>query len=345
MDVNKTQTPGVLASTDPRQLFLSIVIPIYNEEDNIIPLYQEITAAVQDRFREIEIIFVNDGSKDHSLEKLKELNQKDPRAKIISFRKNFGQSTAISAGFDYCQGDIVVTLDGDLQNDPADIPKIVGKLLEGYDIVNGWRKDRKDKFITRKIPSFLGNKLVSFITRVKLHDYGCTLRGFTREVVKSLTLYGEMHRYIPAIASKMGIKTTEIPVNHRPRKFGKSKYGLSRTFRVILDLISLKYLLSFSHRPLQIFGGIGILMMSAGFLSGAYLTYVKFIERQAIGGRPLLFFTVLSIFLGVQLITLGLIAEMLTRIYHEGLNKNVYVVRELIGFKNSHEDNRHLPSQ
>jgi len=313
-------------------IFLSMVIPIYNEEENIDPLYSEIISAVDGKYRDFEIIFINDGSRDGSFQKLKTLNEKDKRAKVIHFRKNFGQSNAISAGFDYCKGDIVVTLDGDLQNDPADVPTVVEKVLEGFDMVNGWRKYRKDKLFTKRIPSYFGNKLISFITRVKLHDYGCTLRGFKREVVKNLTLYGEMHRYIPAIASKMGIKSAEIPVNHRPRQSGKSKYGLTRTFRVVLDLISIKYLLTFSHRPLQIFGGLGLIMMLAGFISGLHLTYTKFFLKQAIWGRPLLFFTVLAIFLGFQLITLGLIAEMLSRIYHEGLNKHVYSIRELIGF-------------
>lgn len=321
-------------------VFLSVVIPIYNEEDNIDPLYTEIIAAVNGKYKDFEIIFINDGSPDRSLERLKALNEKDRRVKIINFRKNFGQSTAISAGFDYCKGDVVVTLDGDLQNDPADIPLIVSKILEGYDIVNGWRKDRKDKLFTKKIPSFFGNKLISFITRVKLHDYGCTIRGFTREVVKNLKLYGEMHRYIPAIASRMGIRSTELPVNHRERRFGKSQYGLGRTYRVVLDLISIKFLLSFSHRPLQIFGGLGILMMGSGFLTGLLLTYQKYVLGEAIAGRPLLFFTVLAIFLGFQLITLGLIAEMLTRIYHEGLNKNVYSVRDFIGFDDEDIDDR-----
>ena len=334
--MKKTKSTG-MPGTNPEptaggDTFLSIVIPVYNEEENIDLLYSEISAAVTGKYPNFEIIFINDGSTDGSFKKLKALNQQDQRAKVINFRKNFGQSTAISAGFEYCKGDIVVTLDGDLQNDPADIPQVVDKIKEGYDIVNGWRKHRQDKLFTKKIPSFFGNKLISFITKVKLHDYGCTLRGFKREVVKNLTLYGEMHRYIPAIASRMGIKSVEIPVNHRSRQFGKSKYGLSRTFRLILDLISLKYLLSFSHRPLQIFGGLGIVMMTAGFISGLYLTYVKFFLREAIGGRPLLFFTVLAIFLGFQLITLGLIAEMLTRIYHEGLKKNVYSIREFVGF-------------
>ncbi len=314
-------------------IFLSVVIPVYNEEQNLEILYNEITEAVK-RYKNYEIIFVNDGSTDNSLEVLKNLHNKDKNVKIVNFRKNFGQSAAISAGFDYCKGKYVITLDSDLQNDPADIPKIIEKLERNYDIVNGWRKDRKDKFITRKIPSYFGNKLISFITKVKLHDYGCTLRGFKMDVVKNLKLYGEMHRYIPAIASRMGIKSIEIPVNHRERRFGKSKYGLGRTFRVILDLISIKYLLSYSHRPLQIFGGTGFFMMFLGFISGLYLTYVKFFEKQAIQGRPLLFFTLLMIFLGFQLITLGLIAEMLTRVYHEGLNKNIYAVREAIGFDN-----------
>jgi glycosyltransferase involved in cell wall biosynthesis len=266
-----------------------------------------------------------------------ELHRKDKRVKILNFRKNFGQSAAMSAGFNFSKGEVIITLDADLQNDPADIPQIIDKLIEGYDIVNGWRKKRKDKLFTRKIPSFLGNKLISFITKVKLHDYGCTLRGFKREVVQNLKLYGELHRYIPAIASRIGIKSIEIPVNHRERKYGHSKYGLGRTMRVILDLISIKYLLSFSHRPLQIFGSLGLLMMMLGFVSGLYLSYVKYFLNQT-ANRPLLFFTVLAIFVGFQMITLGLLAEMLARIYHEGFNKDSYVLRDRIGFSNEDID-------
>ncbi|MCK4762606.1 MAG: glycosyltransferase family 2 protein [Candidatus Aminicenantes bacterium] len=318
-------------------MYLSVVIPVYNEEESVEILCREVVAAVEGKYKDFEIIFSNDGSSDNSLEKLRGLHEQDKRVKVINFRKNFGQSAAMSAGFEYCKGDVVVTLDGDLQNDPADIPTIVDNILAGYDIVNGWRKDRKDKFLTRKIPSFLGNKLISFITKVKLHDYGCTLRGFTKEVAKSLQLYGEMHRYIPALASRIGIKSIEIPVNHRERRFGKSQYGLGRTFRVILDLISIKYLLSFSHRPLQIFGGLGLFMMGSGFLSGLYITYTKyFLDHSA--NRPLLFLTVLLIFLGFQVITLGLVAEMLSRIYHEGLNKHVYSIRELIGIEDENID-------
>lgn len=321
-----------------KEIFVSIIVPVFNEEKNIIPLYNEIISSVNNKYKGFEIIFSNDGSTDNSFSKLLELNKKDNRVKIIDFRKNFGQTSAIAAGFDLCKGDVIVTLDADLQNDPADIPVIINKLLEGYDIVNGWRKNRKDKFLTRKIPSFFGNKLISFITKVKLHDYGCTLRGFRREVVKNLTLYGEMHRYIPAIASKFGIKSIEIPVNHRKRKFGKSKYGIGRTFRVILDLISIKYLLSFSHRPLQIFGSLGMLMIGSGFLIGVSLSYEKFILRHSIADRPLLFLTILLIFLGFQIITLGLIAEMLTKIYHEGHHQNIYSIRNKIGFGNENID-------
>ncbi|MEI6613358.1 MAG: glycosyltransferase [Chrysiogenales bacterium] len=323
-----------------KKTLVSIVIPVFNEAENVGPLHLEIDAAIKSRPEDYEIIFIDDGSSDCSLDALKSIRDRDPRVKIIHFRKNFGQSAAISAGFAFCRGDVVVAMDADLQNDPAHIPQLVDKVAEGYDIVNGWRKDRHDKWLTRKVPSFFGNKLISWITGTRLHDYGCTLRGFRSNVVKNLKLYGEMHRYIPAIASRMGIKSTEIPVNHRARKFGKSKYGLGRTFRVVIDLISLKFLLAYSHRPLQMFGGAGLLMILTGMGSGLYLTYTKFVLNQAIAGRPLLFFTLLMIFLGFQAISLGLLAEMLSRIYHEGFDKNEYAIREFIGFQDENIDDR-----
>jgi glycosyltransferase involved in cell wall biosynthesis len=323
-----------------KKMLVSIVIPVFDEAENVGILHQEIAAAVRDRAEDYEIIFVDDGSSDGSLDELKKIRAGDPRVKIIKFRKNFGQSAAISAGFERSHGDVVVAMDADLQNDPADIPLLVDKVSEGFDIVNGWRRNRHDKWLTRRVPSFFGNRLISWITGVKLHDYGCTLRGFRSDVVKNLKLYGEMHRYIPAIASRMGIKSTEIIVNHRQRKFGRSKYGLGRTFRVVLDLISIKFLLAYSHRPLQIFGGAGLLMILIGLVSGAYLTYTKFVLNQGIAGRPLLFFTLLMVFLGFQAISLGLLAEMLSRIYHEGLDKNEYSIRELIGFENENTDDR-----
>jgi glycosyltransferase involved in cell wall biosynthesis len=323
-----------------KKTLVSIVIPVFNEAENVGILHGEIVAAIKSRPEDYEIIFIDDGSDDGSLAALKSIRVLDPRVKIIQFRKNFGQSAAISAGFSLCRGDVVIAMDADLQNDPADIPLLVDKVGEGFDIVNGWRKDRHDKWLTRRVPSFFGNMLISWITGTKLHDYGCTLRGFKRDVVKNLKLYGEMHRYIPAIASRMGIRSTEVAVNHRSRKFGRSKYGLSRTFRVVLDLISIKFLLAYSHRPLQIFGGAGLLMILAGMFSGAYLTFTKFVQGQGIAGRPLLFFTLLMVFLGFQAISLGLLAEMLSRIYHEGLDKNEYAIREFIGFENENIDDR-----
>jgi len=315
-----------------KQMLVSIVIPVYNEAENVALLHGEIAAAVKNRPEDYEIIFVDDGSSDGSLAVLKELHDRDPRVKVVLFRKNFGQSAAISAGFERCRGEVVVAMDADLQNDPADIPLLVDRVAAGFDIVNGWRKNRHDKWLTRRVPSFFGNKLISWITGVKIHDYGCTLRGFRSDVVKNLRLYGEMHRYIPAIASRMGIRSAEVVVNHRERRFGRSKYGLGRTFRVILDLISLKFLLAYSHRPLQVFGGAGLLLFLAGLVSGSYLTYAKFVLNQPIAGRPLLFFTLLMFFLGFQAISLGLLAEMLSRIYHEGLDKNEYAIRQTIGF-------------
>ncbi|MBN2345132.1 MAG: glycosyltransferase family 2 protein [Candidatus Aminicenantes bacterium] len=319
---------------------VSIVIPVFNESENVGVLHGEIAASVRDRPEDFEIIFVDDGSSDSSLAEMKKLRPLDPRVKIVQLRKNFGQSAAISAGFACSRSDVVVAMDADLQNDPADIPLLLDKVAEGFDIVNGWRRRRRDKWLTRRLPSYFGNLLVSWITGVKLHDYGCTLRGFRSDVVRNLKLYGEMHRYIPAIASRMGIRSTEVVVNHRERRFGKSKYGLGRTFRVILDLISLKFLLAYSHRPLQVFGGAGLLMFLAGLVSGIYLTYTKFVLGQGIAGRPLLFFTLLMFFLGFQAISLGLLAEMLSRIYHEGLDKDEYSIRELIGFDHDHIDDR-----
>jgi glycosyltransferase involved in cell wall biosynthesis len=323
-----------------KKKLVSIVIPVFNEAENVGILHEEIAAAIQSRPEDYEIIFIDDGSSDGSLAELKKISSLDPRVKIIQFRKNFGQSAAISAGFAYCHGETVITMDADLQNDPAHIPQLVDKVAEGFDIVNGWRRDRHDKWLTRRVPSFFGNKLISWITGTRLHDYGCTLRGFRSDVIKNLKLYGEMHRYIPALASRMGIRSTEIEVNHRARKFGKSKYGLGRTFRVVIDLISLKFLLAYSHRPLQIFGGAGLLMIVTGLGCGSVLTYEKFVLSQAIAGRPLLFFTLLMIFLGFQSISLGLLAEMLSRIYHEGFDKNEYAIRELIGFDDENIDDR-----
>lgn len=305
---------------------LSIIVPIYNEEKNIRPLYWALKESLDPLNKSYEIILVDDGSTDSSAHTLNELREKDNKIVVISFRKNFGQTAAISAGFDHARGRAVVTMDSDLQNDPKDIPLLLEKLKD-YDLVCGWRKERKDPFLTRLLPSRLANSLISWVTGIKLHDYGCTLKAFRGEVVKNLRLYGEMHRFIPAVASWMGVSITEVAINHHPRKFGKSKYGLSRTIRVLLDLITVKFLLSFSTNPIQIFGLLGTILGGSGFLISLYLAFSKIFLGHPIGTRPLLLLGVLLIVVGVQLVILGLLAEMMVRIYHESQNKPTYVTK------------------
>ena len=309
---------------------ISVIVPLLNEEENIEVLYRELIDQLRELGQKFEVIFVDDGSTDRTFEILSKIQKDDSRVKVISFRKNFGQTAALSAGFDHAKGDIIVTLDADLQNDPQDIPKLLEKLNEGYDLVNGWRFDRKDPFLTRRLPSIIANKIISLITRVTLHDYGCTLKAFRKEVTKNIRLYGEMHRFIPAIASGMGISICEVKVNHRARKYGKSKYGISRTIRVILDLITVKFLLSYATRPIQVFGLLGFCSGIIGFAIAIYLT----IQRQFFGiplaNRPLLLLAILLIFIGLQFVTLGLIAELQARTYHEAQNKPIYVIREIL---------------
>jgi glycosyltransferase involved in cell wall biosynthesis len=308
---------------------LSVVIPIRNESPNIESLYREMTEALERWGRSYEVIVVDDGSTDDSFDQLCRHQQRDPRWRVIRFRRNFGQTAAFSAGFRYARGRLIATSDGDLQNDPRDLPDMIRKLDEGYDIVCGWRKDRKDPWLTRRLPSEMANKLISSSTGVHLHDYGCSLKVFRSEVVKPLKLYGEMHRFLPAIASEMGVNIAEVVVNHRARKHGTSKYGLSRTFRVILDLLTVKFLLSYSTRPLQMFGLIGVPMGLIGFLIAAYLSYQRLFGYESIANRPLLILAVLLIFTGVQLVTMGLLAEIMARTYHESQDKPIYVVKEI----------------
>jgi glycosyltransferase involved in cell wall biosynthesis len=309
---------------------VSVVIPIHNEEPNLEALYRELTEAFSGWGRSYEIIFVDDGSTDKSFAILERLQLADTRLRVIRFRRNFGQTAAFSAGFAHARGRLIVTSDGDLQNDPRDIPMLVKKLEEEQlDIVCGWRRDRKDAFVSRLVPSFLANGLISWATGVKLHDYGCSLKVFRAEVVKSIKLYGEMHRFIPAIASEQGVAIGEAVVNHRPRLHGRSKYGISRTIRVVLDLLTVKFLLSYSTRPLQIFGLVGLAMSIPGVLIMAYLTFIKFGMGESIANRPLLMFGILLVFTGVQLLTLGLMAELLVRTYHESQDKPTYVIREI----------------
>jgi len=308
---------------------VSVVIPAYNEEENIRFLYDELKSVLETMDCPYEMLFIDDGSSDSTLSVLRLIQQNDDSMVVVNFRRNFGQTAAMSAGFDYATGDVIVTMDADLQNDPHDIPRLISKIKEGFDVVTGWRHDRQDAFLNRRLPSIIANKIISWTTHVALHDYGCTLKAFRKEVIKNIRLYGEMHRFIPAIASGMGVSYTEIKVNHRARKYGRSKYGISRTIRVILDLITVKFLLSYATRPIQIFGLLGFVSGSIGFLMALVMT----IQRQFFGvplsDRPLLLLAVLLIFIGIQFVSIGLIAELQARTYHESQQKPVYYVRDV----------------
>ena len=309
---------------------LSVVIPVRNESESIDELYRELTRTLEAWGRSYEIILIDDGSTDDSFAKMARLQTMDSRLRVVRFRRNFGQTAAFSAGFAYARAPLIVTSDGDLQNDPKDIPAMVETLERGvYDIVCGWRKDRKDAWLSRLFPSMVANRLISWATGVRLHDYGCSLKVFRAEVVKPLKLYGEMHRFIPAIASEQGVAIGEVVVGHRARAHGKSKYGISRTIRVILDLLTVKFLLSYSTRPLQIFGLVGFALGAVGITITGYLGTVRLLGWQAIGNRPLLTFGVLLLTTGVQLVTVGLLAELMSRTYHESQDKPTYVIREV----------------
>ncbi len=309
---------------------LSIVIPIRNESPNIRPMYDEVMGTLGTTGRTFEVLVIDDGSTDDSFAQLAALQATDPRLRVIRFRRNFGQTAAFAAGFAHARGRLVVTSDGDLQNDPRDIERMVQLSdRDDYDIVCGWRKDRKDTFVTRRIPSMAANWIISKATGVPLHDYGCSLKVFRAEVVKSLRLYGEMHRFLPAIASEQGVRIAEVVVNHRARMAGTTKYGLSRTIRVILDLVTVKFLLSYSTRPLQIFGLLGMVSGGLGALITAYLGWVRLVEHQSIADRPLLILGMLLAFVGVQFLTFGLLAELMARTYYESQGKPTYVIREL----------------
>ena len=310
---------------------LSVVIPLYNEEPNVVALHRELTAALGPWGRSYELLFVDDGSTDGTFRLLQALQAADPCVRVVAFRRNFGQTAAFAAGFAHARGRMIATSDGDLQNDPRDLPMMVGVLEDGHhDIVCGWRRARRDPWLTRRLPSNVANWLISRTTGVRLHDYGCSLKVFRGEVVRSLRLYGEMHRFIPAIASEQGVRIAEVVVNHRPRRFGASKYGLSRTMRVVLDLFTVKFLLSYSTQPIQIFGPPGLAMGAAGVGIVAWLGYVRLFAGQAIGDRPLLLLGILLLFAGMQFLTLGLLAELQARTYHESQDKAIYTIREIL---------------
>ncbi|WP_339138002.1 MAG: glycosyltransferase family 2 protein [Candidatus Electrothrix sp. GW3-4] len=318
---------------------LSVVIPIYNEEENINLLYDELKGVLKTIEHEHEIVFVDDGSSDASLTLLEKIQQLDKDVVVVSFRRNFGQTAAMSAGFDYATGDVIVTMDGDMQNDPHDIPIFLEKMEEGYELVSGWRYDRQDPFLNRRLPSMIANKIISVVTGVHLHDYGCTLKTFRKEITQGIRLYGEMHRFIPAIASGVGGKITEVKANHRPRRFGTSKYGISRTLRVVLDLMTVKFLLSYATRPIHVFGMLGLVSGGSGFLIALIMTVQRMFFEVPMANRPLLLLAILLILMGMQFIYMGLLGELQVRTYHESQKKPIYVVRSVFGCQDQEEKN------
>ena len=310
---------------------ISIIVPVYNEDKNIGLLYKAVEKSAKTMGIPWELILVDDGSQDKSLEKIKSVVKEHPKqVSAVVLRRNFGQTAAIAAGIDHSEGEIIILLDADLQNDPADIPIMVKKLAEGYDLVSGWRFHRKDKFLTRTLPSRIANSLISVVTGVKLHDYGCTLKAYRREVLTGFRLYGEMHRFIPVYANSFGAKIVEVKVHHHARKFGKEKYGLERIFKVILDLITVKFLTSYSSKPIYLFGGTGIALITFSFISSLILGVRRITTKISPFSSPLFTISVMIAILGFQSILMGLIAELLVRTYHESQNKPVYTVREVI---------------
>ncbi|MCH7588635.1 MAG: glycosyltransferase [Chloroflexi bacterium] len=310
---------------------LSVIIPVFDERENLDPLHRDLGDALGDF--SYELIFVDDGSSDGSLEVLTDLVQKDPaHTRVIELRRNFGQTAAIAAGIDHSTGEVIITIDADQQNDPADIPKLMKKIEEGYDVVSGWRIHRKDKLI-RKVPSRIANWLISKVTGVSLHDYGCTLKAYRREVLQGFRLYGEMHRFIPAYAGWVGAKIIEVPVRHHPRIYGKTKYGLGRTFKVLLDLFTVKFLISFADRPIYLFGGAGIGLLFGSFIMLAILIGRRIVLNEHLIRSPLLLLTAMLFILGVQSLLMGLIAELLARTYHESQSKTTYSIRKLLNLR------------
>ncbi len=309
---------------------VSVVIPLYNEEENVEVLHERLRPVLEGIGVEYEIVYVDDGSTDNTLSLLEKIQKSNASVTVLSLRRNFGQTAAFAAGFDFARGDVIVTMDGDLQNDPQDIPRLL-ELTKENDLVSGWRKRRKDPFFSRRLPSIMANWLISKVTGVKLHDYGCSLKAYRRDVIKNLKLYGEMHRFIPAVASWYGVRIAEVETAHHPRLRGKSKYGISRTIKVVLDLITVKFLQSFSTKPLQFFGTVGMTGGFLGFLLLLYLSIDKLILGNPIGGRPLLLLGALLIIVGIQFIGMGLLGEMIVRVYHETQRKPIYVIKKVFG--------------
>ncbi len=315
---------------------LSLIIPVYNEQDNLPMLFDAIYTTMNSLGKTWEVILVDDGSRDKSLSILQTYAEKDPdHVRVISFRRNFGQTAAIAAGLDFSRGEIIILLDADMQNDPSDIPMLLEKLDEGYDLVSGWRKQRKDNAVTRNFPSMIANKLISMVTGVELHDYGCTLKAYRRPVLEGFRLYGEMHRFIPVFANSVGARITEVIVNHHPRRFGKTKYGLERTVKVVLDLFTVKFLVSFSSKPIYLFGGTGLGLMVLSAMIMLYLFIRRIFFLVGVTGSPLFQTSTMFFILGFQSMLMGLIAELLVRTYHESQRKPTYTVRTMINIKDN----------
>jgi glycosyltransferase involved in cell wall biosynthesis len=309
---------------------LSVIIPVFNEEESLERLYDKVLSSIDPLGKRWELILVDDGSKDASFKILQKLAAADYRVKVVRFVRNFGQTAALAAGIDYARGEIIIPMDADLQNDPADIARLLSKIDEGFDCVSGWRKDRKDEFFTRLIPSWIANKLISVISGVPLHDYGCSLKAYRREVIKDVRLYGEMHRFVPIYATWMGASVTEIPVTHFARQFGQSKYGLSRTFKVVLDLMTVKFLSSYATKPIHVFGMIGLGSFGISIVSFAWMVVLKFFFQTTFIQTPLPVFVAMFFMLGVQFILMGLLAEILVRTYHESQDKRIYKVKAVL---------------
>ena len=333
LEEQKTLKPEAPSNTVDETPEISVFLPVYNEEPNLRPLHAKLRTALSSLGRSAEIVYVDDGSNDGSLEILRELANADPRVRVVALRRNYGQTAAMAAGIDAASGKVLIPMDADLQNDPADIEKLLAKLDEGYDVVSGWRKNRKDKMVTRKIPSMLANRLISWIGGVPLHDYGCSLKAYRRESLKDVRLYGEMHRFIPIYASWDGARVTEIPVEHHARTMGKSKYGLSRTLKVVFDLMTIKFMASYQTKPIYVFGSFGMLAFAISLFSGLYALFLKIVHKADFVQTPLPVLSIVMFAVGVQFLLMGLLAEMLVRTYHESQAKSIYAIRERLGFK------------
>jgi len=333
LDAQETLTPPTPETGSAVSPEVSVFLPVYNEEPNLRPLHAKLDAALKALDRSAEIVYVDDGSTDGSLNILREIARTDPRVRVVALRRNYGQTAAMAAGIDAARGKVLIPMDADMQNDPADIQRLLDTLDNGYDVVSGWRKNRKDKMVTRKIPSMIANRLISWIGGVPLHDYGCSLKAYRRESLQDVRLYGEMHRFIPIYASWAGARVTEIPVEHHARTMGKSKYGLSRTLKVVFDLMTIKFMASYQTKPIYVFGSFGMLAFAISLLAGLYALFLKVIHKADFVQTPLPILTIVMFAVGVQFLLMGLLAEMLVRTYHESQAKAIYAVRERLGFK------------